>query len=147
MLNYFDLFSLPQQYTIDVNDLTLCYLNKQKETRSAQDDANSSLLNIAYLTLKNPLQRAEYLISLQKKIFDTMPPNLAAKMFDLRKNFDEASNQEKIQFVKELEGKIENLLEQLRKYQVNSSEFFEIFCEAKFLHSFLEKVKNVDDRY
>lgn len=146
MLNYFDLFSLPQQYIIDEDKLVFCYLNKQKEIRSGKNDANSSLLNIAYLTLKNPLQRAEYLLSLQKKSFDILPKNLAAKMFDLRNNFEEVSDQKKSQFVKELEEKVENLLEQLREYQINSPEFFEIFCEAKFLHSFLEKVKNVDDR-
>lgn len=68
MLNYFDLFNLPQRYALDENELTVRYLSKQKKAHSAGDNVSSSVLNIAYSTLKNPLQRAEYLLSLQGKI-------------------------------------------------------------------------------
>lgn len=148
MLNYFDLFELQQQYSIDTNKLTTCYLNKQKEIRSTKsNDITPVLLNTAYSTLKNPLQRTEYLLTLQGKNADKMPQKLAQKMFSLREQFENLSNSNRENFIKEQTEKIDTLLDELKDYSENSDTFFEIFCEAKFIHSFLEKVKNVDDRY
>lgn len=147
MLNYFDLFNLPQRYALDENELTVRYLSKQKKAHSAGDNVSSSVLNIAYSTLKNPLQRAEYLLSLQGKNLDTMPKNLAVKMFDLREKFEKMSDSDRENFLKDQNQNIDNLLGLLNNYSLEDETFFKILCEAKFLHSFLEKVKNVNDRH
>lgn len=147
MLNYFDLFNLPQRYALDENELIVRYLSKQKKAHSVGDSSGLSVLNIAYSTLKNPLQRAEYLLSLQGKNLDAMPRSLAMKMFDLREKFEKMSDLDRENFLKEQNQNIDNLLCLLNDYSLDDETFSEILCEAKFLHSFLEKVKNVDDRH
>lgn len=140
MLNYFDLFDLPVDYVINEGELTTRYLKKQRSLEGGL----SSQLNTAYAILKDPLQRAEYVLSLQGKNVDAMPKNLAVKMFELRESFENSSCKE--DFIKKLKMEVDNLLISLNNYRSEESIFFEIFCKAKFVHSFLEKVQNAYDR-
>ena len=145
MLNYFDLFGLSVRYLIDENELTVAYLKKQRETHpdNSGNSSDSSILNLAYSVLKNPLLRAEYILSLIGKNTNTMPQYLALKMCDLREQFAEIqSDEDKNEFVRHQQEYITNILKILQKHKIDSDEFFNLFCEAKFIHSFLEKVKN-----
>ena len=145
MLNYFELFELPVQYSIDNNELTIRYLKKQREFHpdNSGSDYCSVTLNTAYSTLKNPLQRAEYVLSLSGKNADIMPSALAVKMFDLRDKFSQLDNDSaRLNFISEQEKHVDDLLQTLKIYEIQSEEFYLTFCEAKFIHSFIEKVQN-----
>jgi molecular chaperone HscB len=73
-LNYFELFDLSVEFTIDLTELSLRYQTLQKTVHpdkfahlSDQEQRiavqKSAHINDAYQTLKNPLQRAEYLLT------------------------------------------------------------------------------------
>jgi len=80
-INYFDLFSLPIEYQVDLKQLKSQYIELQKVVHpdnfvSANDVEQRmsmqrvSLVNQAYETLKSPLQRAIYLLNLSGQEFD-----------------------------------------------------------------------------
>lgn len=75
-MNYFALFDLPVTYQIDVGLLAPRYQELQRkwhpdrfagasESEQLQALQKTSTINDAYQTLKHPLRRAEYLLSLQ----------------------------------------------------------------------------------
>ena len=72
-VNYFELFDIPVDFQVDLTQLTSCYQTLQKTVHpdkfahaSEQEQRiavqKSAQINDAYQTLKNPLQRAEYLL-------------------------------------------------------------------------------------
>lgn len=74
--NYFEIFSQSQSFELDVDNLNTEYKKLQAQVHpdkySDADDAtrlravqSSSIINQAYDTLKSPLKRAAYLLSLQ----------------------------------------------------------------------------------
>ncbi len=76
-MNYFELFDLPQQFPIDLAQLTTRYHALQKTlhpdrfvnaSNHEQSEAvrYASLVNDGYQTLKSPLQRAIYLLAQQQ---------------------------------------------------------------------------------
>lgn len=75
-MDYFTLLGMPNCFDIDKQQLTTRYqalqrqyhpdrFTGQSETQQAQAIALASTINQAYQTLKNPLSRAEYMLSLQ----------------------------------------------------------------------------------
>ena len=74
--NFFSLFQLPESFSIDEEILSCCYRELQKEMHpdrfaAASDHERrlavqySSWINEAYETLKSPVSRAHYLLSLK----------------------------------------------------------------------------------
>lgn len=74
-MNYFELFGLPQQFALDGGLLSSQFREQQKRchpdnvaTGSEQEKLAAvqmaSLINDAYRVLKNPISRAEYILSL-----------------------------------------------------------------------------------
>jgi len=73
VLNYFDLFTLPHSFSINLSQLSNAFQALQKKTHpdkfahaSNQEQLlaaqKSATINDAYQTLKNPLKRAEYML-------------------------------------------------------------------------------------
>lgn len=73
--NYFTLFGLPQQFTIDQNQLTDKFRQLQREVHPDRHVGKgkhqqllamqfASYVNTAYQTLRSPLKRGEYLLEL-----------------------------------------------------------------------------------
>ena len=73
--NYFEIFSLQENFHLDLNGLSTEYKNLQSQYHpdkfSAADDAtrlhalqSSSIINEAFNTLKSPLRRAGYLLTI-----------------------------------------------------------------------------------
>jgi molecular chaperone HscB len=103
--NYFELFGLPRAYALDKNDLSQKYLaisrNIHPDKFATQDEQMqvfalrmSAAVNKAYEVLRDPFQRAEYLLELsggksaaQDK---RVPPELLTKVMTLREEIDEA---------------------------------------------------------
>lgn len=75
-LNYFELFTLPFQFEVDLNKMNEVYRELQREVhpdKFANADEHSKLLavqksaevNDGFETLKHPLSRAEYMLTIQ----------------------------------------------------------------------------------
>jgi molecular chaperone HscB len=102
--DYFTCFGFPRRLTIDLNKLEVkfyelsrafhpdFYQNKS-ETEQAISLANAATLNTAYRTLRDPIQRAEYLLDLEagsvKKIRTSPPADLFEEILELQDTLDE----------------------------------------------------------
>jgi molecular chaperone HscB len=103
--DYFAFFGLPRKLTIDLADLELRFhslswkLHPDNFMRASADERQLSLdrssqLNDAYRTLRDPVGRVEYLLSLagmrkegQKR--QQAPPELLEEVFELNESLDE----------------------------------------------------------
>lgn len=106
MQNHFDLFQLPQQFTIDAGALDVAYHEVQNRVHpdkyvSATDAEKrvamqwATRANEAYQTLKNPLKRAAYLcelhgIDLQTESNTSMPTAFLMQQMEWREALDDA---------------------------------------------------------
>jgi len=103
-LDYFTCMNLPRLLTIDVKSMEETfyslsrtfhpdfYANKDEGEKTVSL-RNTALLNTAYRTLKDPIQRAEYLIRLEagsvKDIRSAPPADLFDEILELQENLDE----------------------------------------------------------
>jgi molecular chaperone HscB len=103
-LDYFTCLGFPRRLTIDQSALETkfyelsrvfhpdFYQNKSAEERAISLD-NSALLNTAYRTLRDPIQRAEYLLDLEagsaKDIRTSPPADLLEEIIELQEILDE----------------------------------------------------------
>jgi len=103
--NYFELFNLPVQFKFSSKDLRTRYRNLQSSAHpdnyaggTAQERRLavqiSAQINHAYLTLKDPLQRGRYLLSLfatevSEHAHTVHDPELLIEQMLLREEFDE----------------------------------------------------------
>ena len=124
-MNYFELLSLERAYKIDLVNLDVNYLAASKKhhpdfSNSAIFDANalkqSAMVNQAYSTLKDPFQRAEYLLKLEdgknSEEIRTVPPDILEEVMDIR-------------FELESQAKSVEILEQLKKKLTSRLNYFE----------------------
>ncbi|MFO0775575.1 MAG: Fe-S protein assembly co-chaperone HscB [Nitrospiraceae bacterium] len=102
--DYFTCLGLPRLLSIDTADLERRFYDMsrafhpdfyQVKTDAEQHIslANSALLNVAYRTLKDPVQRAEYLVGLEsgsvKDIRSQPPADLFEEILSLQEDLDE----------------------------------------------------------
>jgi len=108
-ISYFDVFALPRKLKLDVQALEREFyrlsrrLHPDAYARASQQEqdwslANSSFLNDAYRTLKDPIKRTEYLLKLEgilsadeggTKKEDRVPPDMLEEVFELNMQLDE----------------------------------------------------------
>jgi molecular chaperone HscB len=106
LFTYFELFGIEPTYEIDLRDLRRKYLalsrsihpdvaGRTSDARRTQSLALSSGLNRAYETLRNPVDRAEYLLHLaggpSAADDKTVPGELLGEVMMLREQIDEAT--------------------------------------------------------
>jgi molecular chaperone HscB len=108
-VNYFEVFALPRKLRLDIAALEREFyrlsrrLHPDVYARASEQEqewslANSSLLNDAYRTLKDPIRRTEYLLKLEgivspdeggAKKEDRVPADLLEEVFELNMQLDE----------------------------------------------------------
>jgi molecular chaperone HscB len=103
-LDYFTCLGLPRYLTIDVAGLERKFyelsrafhpdfFQNKTDTEQQISLSNSALLNTAYRTLKDPFQRAEYLVRLEagsaKDIRSTPPADLFEEILSLQEDLEE----------------------------------------------------------
>jgi molecular chaperone HscB len=108
-VNYFDVFALPRKLKLDIAALEREFyrlsrrLHPDVYARASEQEqewslANSSLLNDAYRTLKDPIRRTEYLLKIEgiaspdeggAKKEDRVPADLLEEVFELNMQLDE----------------------------------------------------------
>jgi molecular chaperone HscB len=103
-LDYFTCLGIPRRLTIDQRQLEAKFYELSRafhpdfyQNKSADEQAislaNSAMLNTAYRTLRDPIQRAEYLLDLEagavKDIRTSPPADLFEEILELQDTLDE----------------------------------------------------------
>ncbi len=167
--NYFELFAIPQTYEVDLEALAARYRELQNETHpdrqgvvSEQEKLRAvqltSLINEAYGTLKSPLRRAGYLLTLHD--LDTeqvsqsdLGMDLLMEQMQLRESLeglpeDESALDELAQLKKETQGKITRRQEQfasaLTASDLPAAKRF--FHEMQFLDKLLKEINSGEEQ-
>ena len=98
--NYFELFNLPEKFQIDLEMLQENYRAIQKEihpdrfatsseNEKVQSMIKSTQANDGYLTLKSPIKRAKYILSLHKSVEKiTLPPDFLMQQMEWEEHFE-----------------------------------------------------------
>ncbi len=134
-LDYFTCFQLPRLLNIDEQQLEKTFYELSRtfhpdfystkdESEKAISLGNSALLNTGYRTLKDPIQRAEYLIRLEagavKDIRSNPPADLFEEVLELQEDletFREESSQGSSPELESLRKKLQQARENLEKRQ------------------------------
>lgn len=131
--NYFELFDLPLSFEVDRGHLAEKYRDLQKVAHpdryanaSGQERRlslqQSTLINTAFETLKDPLKRASYILSLRGIDIDTqkggtMDPGFLMEQMELREAIAEAkSKPDPIAELDELMDKIKGMLREIESH-------------------------------
>ena len=110
--NYFELFNLPEKFQIDLEILQENYRAIQKEihpdrfatsseNEKVQSMIKSTQANDAYQTLKSPIKRAKYILSLHKSVEKiTLPPDFLMQQMEWEEHLEdiEKNNSELAEF-------------------------------------------------
>lgn len=134
-LNYYELFGLSPTFNIELATLESNYRKIQSEahpdrfvTASAAEKLKSmqlaTLANEAYQTLKNPANRAKYLLELQgiKAIVETntaMPTDFLMQQMEWREAIEDATSSKSITTLENLLGEIQVEAKILQENLVN----------------------------
>lgn len=111
--NYFTVFALPQTYEVDTSVLHRAYIQLQQryhpdrfaratDAQKLEAMQRSADANTAYMTLKDPLLRAEYMLGLQGIVLGDKPdavkaaPALLMESMEMREALMEAEGAEAI---------------------------------------------------
>ena len=119
--NYFELFNLPEKFQLDLEILQENYRSIQKEihpdrfatsseNEKVQSMIKSTQINDAYQTLKSPIKRAKYILSLHKSVEKiTLPPDFLMQQMEWEELLEaiEKNNSELVQFKLTMDKKYE----------------------------------------
>jgi molecular chaperone HscB len=134
-LDYFTCLGLPRLLTIDIDDLESRFyklsrsfhpdfFQNKPDSEQAISLRNSALLNTAYRTLKDPIRRAEYLLSLEagsaKNIRTSPPADLFEEILALQEDIEaykSAVSEKNSDEITELRTRLETDRESLTRRQ------------------------------
>jgi len=160
-LNLFDVFEIPQSYFIQEKQLDNAFKELQKKlhpdkfaTKSIDEKnvstSSSSSINFAYQTLKDPVERAQYLIwlSFEKQIFDDsktiQDPAFMMEVFELREEIQENINnpERKSKLIKYIQVSINNAEKEFEAaiQGNNSEEAIQNATRLKYYYKMLEEL-------
>lgn len=167
MQNHFELFQLPQQFTIDAAALDSAYHEVQHRVHpdrfaNASDSERrvamqwATRANEAYKTLKNPFRRAAYLcelngVDLEVESNTSMPPAFLMQQMEWREALDDARAAKDGAALDELEAAIRSerkaVLEATAAH-LDNGDFRQaagLVRQLMFLEKFSDEVANVQD--
>ena len=157
--DYFSIFGIDRSYQISLETLddnlfdrlTACHPDKfisKSETEQEISLHNSTILNMAYNTLKHPMKRAKYILEINGYDVDgshAVDPEFLAKTMEWREELMEADADGS---VTDLLNKMESLQGQeygaLEKYLVKNlyEEALTVYTRLKFINRFCDELKS-----
>lgn len=167
--NYFQLFSIAEKFHIDLDVLTSKYHELQIETHpdkfvnSTEQEKlkavqNTSSLNEAYGTLKSPLNRAGYILTLHDMDIeqvnqDDLGMDLLMEQIELRESLEQISNDESaLSQLDDLKSKVRDKAKQCELTFGTNLEEKDYrgakgrFHEMQFLHKLLSEIDMAEER-
>jgi molecular chaperone HscB len=170
LMNYFDLFGIPTQFQVNLDHVTDSYRALQKQyhpDRFATVDDSAKLaviskaaeINDAYTTLKNPVQRAEYLLKLrgldiQHETQTLQDPSFLMQQMEYREHLESLPDcddmfEEIISFEAEIEQGIKVYQDDLAKEldQNNNERAATIIRKLKFMFKLLSELERLEDEH
>ena len=157
--NYFELFNLPEKFQIDLEMLQENYRAIQKEihpdrfatsseNEKVQSMIKSTQANDAFQTLKYPIKRAKYILSLHKSVEKiTLPPDLLMQQMEWEEHFEtiEKNSSELTEFKSTINKKYKEysllISTQIDDYQ-NWSDAAISIDKLYFIEKLLQKINN-----
>ncbi|MTD37785.1 co-chaperone HscB [Erwinia sp. CPCC 100877] len=163
-MDYFTLFGLPVRYTLDSASLAARYQELQRkfhpdnyasrpEAEQLQAVSRSATINQAWQTLRHPLSRAEYMLSLQgydlaneqQTVRDTA---FLMEQLELREELDDieqARDEARLEaFIARLNAAIETRSEQM-VHELDSEDWDQAAVSARKLR-FLDKLRSTTEQ-
>lgn len=157
--NYFELFNLPEKFQIDLEMLQENYRAIQKEIhpdRFATSSGNervqsmikSTQANDGYQTLKSPIKRAKYILSLHKSVERiTLPPDFLMQQMEWEEHFEaiEKNSSELTEFKSTINKKYEEyslLISTQIDHDHNWSDAAISIDKLYFIEKLLHKINN-----
>ena len=158
--NYFELFNLPEKFQLDLDMLQENYRAIQKkihpdrfatssENEKVQSMIKSTQINDAYQTLKSPIKRAKYILSLHRSVEKiTLPPDFLMQQMEWEEHLEaiEKNNSELVQFKLTINKKYEEyslLLSSQIDDDQNWSDAAITIDKLYFVEKLLHKINNV----
>jgi molecular chaperone HscB len=164
MKNYFEIFHLPQHFSLEIAVLDRAYYQVQSRTHPDRFSNSSSQqkqvamrwathANEAYQILKDPSKRAAYLcqlngIDLQSNLGVVIPPGFLIQQMEWRENLESVTSRGDIQALKKLDSELHtsrNVILQRAETLLNSEDFPQAaLCvrQLMFLEKLREKIDN-----
>lgn len=165
--NYFDLFGLPVGFDIDVADLAARYRKLAREAHPDRfvsgSDAErrlamqvTTLLNEAFRVLKEPIQRARYLLEMKGISFPegtvaAVAPGFLMQQMELRERLDELQNDPPglAQLVDDVSALLHDkervLSEQLAPQSWQGQQAMLTVQEMQFLHKLRQQIYHLQE--
>lgn len=168
-MNHFELFGLPNQFDLDKNHLSEKFRDLQKQfhpdkfAAASERDRLMSVqkaaeINDAYQTLKTPIERAEYLLSLYgvhiRGEHQTMSdPLFLMEQMELRETLEDISHSNApddalLEFDRKIQSMYQQLIELLRQQLV--SEEWDIAADSvrklKFVNKLRREIEQLEDK-
>ena len=167
-MNYFKTLKLKAKFDIDLGELEKNYYQKihtehpDKCTNGNRKEAEESIIvaahiNSAYLTLKNPISRAEHILQIEKGSFTSQKHILETKFLFTQMHYQETIQELKVNFdlnrfddisreVKDLYQKNMESMQQELKNQ-NWQEAEQYLLKIKMLNGLNEKLSAAEDEF
>ena len=157
--NYFELFNLPEKFQIDLEMLQENYRAIQKEihpdrfatsseNEKVQSMIKSTQANDAFQTLKSPIKRAKYILSLHKSVEKiTLPPDFLMQQMEWEEHFEaiEKNSSELTEFKSTINKKYEEyslLISTQIDHDHNLSDAAISIDKLYFIEKLLHKINN-----
>ena len=154
-INYFSLFDLTHSYNVPLPALKSAFLKLQRQVHpdafSGQDELESrahewsELVNKAYKTLSNPLERAEYCLGLKgveiAESESLEDPELLMEVMEVREQVEDANTQREIDQIRQ-ENK-QSMSETMQRLRLSLEK--DDLVDAKAMTVKLRYLSNVDN--
>jgi molecular chaperone HscB len=167
-LNFFEIFSLPASFQVDVSSLEAQYRKLQAEYHpdrfSCAADSErvqalqlASLINDAYETLKSPLKRAAYLLSLtgvdpEEHNQGHLDGSFLIRQMEMREDLENLASEENLAGLDKLkvgtEREKDSVLDQFES-SFNAGELSNsksLYNQLQFLFKLLEEINRVEEK-
>ncbi len=153
MKNFFEKFSLPIKFSLDLDALEQKYFAFQKQfhpdTAGVAEIENSMDINEAYDILKNPLRRAAHILQLNgidvEKDSLALKPDIATlgEVLEIQEKILESSPQEILEVKKYLQSEAKSLLEDIA-VKLDNKDFAgaaQFLIRAKYFDKILQDLR------
>jgi molecular chaperone HscB len=166
--NYFEIFSLPEEFDLDMDELAAEYKKLQAQSHpdkfSDADDANrlqalqiSSIINDAFNVLKSPIKRAGYLLGLkgvdpEEHNQNHLSESLLLQQMEWREHLHDATQEEDLNSIdrlkQEVNQELQSCMNEFRDHVSagNFSDAKPVYNKLQFIEKMLSEINRSEEK-